>query len=68
MEVEVERQLAELRAQVHAASRRADQAYDALQRARPELDTWRRTLQAAVRELEDEVKALREKLDGGSTR
>jgi hypothetical protein len=63
MRIEAERQDAELRALVHAAHRRSDQAYHAIHRNRPELEVRHRTLKAAIEELRAEVQALREKAD-----
>jgi hypothetical protein len=63
MEVEAEHQGAELRAAVHAAHRRADQAYHAVQRGRPELESWRRAAQAAIEDLEQQVRALQARID-----
>lgn len=68
MRVDYEHQIAELRAAVHAANRRADQAYHTLQRARPEFESWRRAIFAAIADLETEVRSLRERLDELETR
>lgn len=59
MQVEFEHRIAELHASVHAATRRADQAYNALQRAGPELERWRRT----VADLERQLEALSVRVD-----
>jgi len=63
LRVESEHRIAELRASVHAANRRADQAYHALQRTRPELESLRRAVQGALAEVEAEVRSLRQQLD-----
>ena len=63
LRVEVEHRLAELRASVHAANHRADQAYHAVNRARPELESWRRAVNAALADVEEDLRSLRARLD-----